>query len=351
VADISNPVALYDQVTTTWEKVRANVLSHLIAVAWLWFIGFSPRSAALHAFVSSAEGETLRSAFHDEGFFAFLTICLTLLIAIYGVVLNEVGQILLRIILVFSPTNWMLIGTKLVPSQALFKVAATLEGDVRQSQELEPRIVELITTYSLSRVAEWKEAMSVNSKMQGDAVTHLRNATVFLVLWAVAPTLIRASRLEGVSVNPMYLRGLLGFAIYFLVSRARLIRALELTIAQSTLVAASFVTKDPEFSDCLKAARSNPEPYAELVDRYLAQDLPSFRGFLRARFRQIFHKETRIPSMLMKFRHFGWDRKANLNYEDSTWLPKYLAWRLVELWDRLRIMVRSFLVSLGLMNP
>jgi hypothetical protein len=126
---------------------------------------------------------------------------------------------------------------------------------------------------------------------------------------------------------------------------------------------ATLIEKDNFYKDRLIAARSTPEPYWELVYRYLREEredpTPSLVAYFvallsrhRAKFNQVLtndrKKRGHVREPFQDIRRFGWDEEVNRNYKDPIWLLRYAGWRALRTVDMIWALVRSILMTLGL---
>src|SRR6516165_2852938 len=91
-----NVIALYDQFTTTWEKVRANITSHVIAAGLLWFVGFSPALPQVNFYngLVKLQDSTLFPMIKGVGVLALVSLFLAFAIGTYSILLSGIGRIL-----------------------------------------------------------------------------------------------------------------------------------------------------------------------------------------------------------------------------------------------------------------
>jgi hypothetical protein len=242
---------------------------------------------------------------------------------------------------------------KLIPATALFNIAATLKGGTYQPRELESQIGTLFTTYALIRSDEIKSSLQSQNELQQDRITHLGNALVFVVAWIFIPWLLPAGNPLAIAIKDVFWAGLRGLLIYVAIARARLLFALRLSLVLFVQIIAALVQKDPFYEDKLAMARSNPEPYRQLVELYLAEPEADRTPSLTAYLRSIFTRKKTEPSNVVYYtlfsniRQFGWDQVENRNYKDSRWLIKYLAWRALQFLDQIGAMFKIILTILG----
>lgn len=357
-----NVIEIYDQFTTTWEQIRANILSHAIAAGLLWFVGFAPSLPDIGlADLAAVQAHPIYPMIKGVGFLALVSFGLALAIGVYAIVLREVGRILLSAVMIFIPPALSLSRSrKFVPRDALFNIAATLEGGTHQARDLESRMFELLATYSVSRPEETQSLLIGHEEMQHDANTHLRNAAVFVLAWISAPWIFAEGSAFVLSIEASFWSGLLVLMCYLLIARARLLFGLQFATVWSAKAVATLVQRDELFADRLTTARLNPEPYWRLVDLYLGEERddsnPSLLDYLKSRVGKqaadadpdSIERPGRLQTAFRDLRRFGWDEEVNRDYEDRVWLLRYAGWRTVRILNALWNLAKYVLAVLGL---
>jgi hypothetical protein len=346
-----NPLQLYDQFATTWERVRANIFSHAIGAGLLWFVGFVPPRPSIDAVQKVLHQNQVYQALGDAvGSNALLSVFITLMIALYVITLKEAGRILGSAALIILPSfSWLGLFEKALTPELLFYCAATLEPGTYKPLDLKWRISELVFEYSLGQPAAFKEILDRDQTRQQDAGTYFANATVFLVAWILSLRLLPTASPLALSIKSVYWSGLAALAFYFLITRARVFDASRSISIQLAQAASALIRNDSFYADRLAAARSNPKPYRELLDCFLElkeepDNKPSLKAYLKARLGLLQVKTDQgsnakisEDSSWMKFRLYA--RQAERpDYKDPHWLLKYGSWILI---FRLGVIIRG----------
>ncbi len=360
-----NVIDLYDKFTTTWEKIRASLLSHAIVIGGLWFIGFAPPLPEFSVDdLAALQSQPVYQMVEGVGLVALLSLALALLICAYAVLLRELGGLLIAgVVLLFPPVISLSGSRRMIPREALFTIAGTLEGGTYEARDLEQQINKLVSVYALSRPEELRELLGSQKDIQRDASTHLRNATVFTVAWLTASWWLAEGSPLLLAIDDVFWSGLGVLVLYMILARARLVFGFRLVLALSAQAVASLAGKDEAYRDRLKAARSNPGPYMRLVHSFLEEEREDRAPSLSAYFRYLLdlpapgpkgdrgaevRKEGPLRSAYRELRSFGWDSDFNRDYEDPCWLVRYAAWRVSRFLDAIWNLVRGVLMMLGL---
>jgi len=355
---MNNILESYNQLTTTWERIRANLLSHVIVGALLWVIGFAPPSPNITLQDLIVEpGTPLYPVMQNVGVFVWGLICLALVFAAYVIALVEIGHLLSSLFTLFLPTSLIDARLKLMPERALLNIAATLEGGVYQPYDLGRRLSELLTYYWFSNFDEWQKQASGNVT-QRDTKTYFQNALIFVIAWILLTIFLPKDSNLGFSIRTVFWRGLFVLGLYLVLSRALLIGALQVMLVRAVHTVSALVENDALYTDRLTAARSNPGPYRELVERYrrdAADTEPSLFAYFRAHLKRLFaHRGRGRPdkqTLIEGLRHFGFDPELNRDYRRPDWLVRYAGWRVVDAFGRLLTQAEVYLVALGLRKP
>lgn len=346
-----NPLQLYDQFTTTWERVRANIFSHAIGAGLLWFVGFRATLPSIDAVQKVLhQNQVYQGLDYAVCSIALFSVFITLMIALYVIALKEAGKILVRAALTILPSFAALgLFEKELTPELLFYCAATLEPGTYEPMDLKWRISKLVFEYALAQPAAFKEILNLDQTRQQDAGTYFANATVFLVAWILSLRLLATASPLALSIKPVYWSGLAALALYFLITRARAfdaLRSMNILLAQA---AGALVRNDSFYADRLAAARSNPKPYLELVDCFLeleegSDNKPSLKAYLKAHLGLLQVKEDQISnakisegSKWMKFRRYA-RRVEELDYKNPSWLLRCGCWILIL---RLGVIIRG----------
>jgi hypothetical protein len=349
---------LYDQFTTAWARIRAYLTSHLIAAGLLWLIGFKPPLPAismndLQEWVTNP----LSGWFQGVGFLAILTFGVALLVCLYAIALNAIGNLLVGASDMLFPPNLELEDTRrLAPRDALFTIAATLDGGIYQASDLGKRFSALLASYPMKQPEAFQNATVDKSTLKRDATTYFRNALVFLLAWCLIPLLFDGPVAEA--VKSVFWRGLFVLLIYVLMARARFLFALRVTIASLYSTVAALVFRDEAYAGHLATARAYPAPYWQLVDAFREQETrrrtPSVRDYVRAVIglkqegdEPPAHRESRLD----RWYRFGSNEEDNRDYRDRRWPIRYLKWRIAGLVRGLGKAVRFVLTTFGLRAP
>jgi hypothetical protein len=360
-----NVVELYNQFTTTWEKIRANITSHVIAAGLLWLVGFSPPLPDINlADFAKLQAHPAYPIIQGVGFLALLSLGIAFAVGTYAIVLRGVGRLLTTVIMVLMPPVVSFSRSrKLIPRDVLFTIAATLDGGAYQASDLQAQMFKLLANYSATQPDELKKLSEGRAELQRDASTHFNNATAFLAAWIAARWLLPHDSPFALAVGEVFWRGVGVLFIYLLIARARLLFDVHFAVLWSVGAAAMLVQKDPVYKERLAAARKKPEPYNELVDCYLREEVndepPSLRAYLRALLarphagKKPIVQERRGPvrAAIEDLRRFGSDRKVNRDYKNPAWLARYAGWRAVRLLDLMAALFKAILLNLGLWRP
>jgi hypothetical protein len=345
---------LYDQFTTGWARIRAHITSHLIAAALLWLIGFQVSLPVITtADLQHLAGHPLYGWFQSVGFVALVSFSIAILVALYAIALNGVGNLLFAGYNMLFPPQLALDDTRrLAPRDALFTIAATLDKGGREPRDLARRFAELQTAYPISDPEGFKTATVDKSTLKRDATTQLRNALVFFFAWVFVPLAFPDSALAQ-AVKAVFWPGFFALLFYVLMARARLMFALRVTIASLYSTVAAMVLRDEEQAARLAAARADPGPVWQLVDAFQEEEChsrPSIRLYLRALSGRGAAARDRDAALGAWYR-FGSDAQANRNYRDPAWPVRYLKWRIAALVRAVGDIVRTVLTVFGLRAP
>jgi hypothetical protein len=349
---------LYDQFTTGWARIRAHITSHLIAAALLWLVGFTLTLPTItRADLQQLAGHPLYSWFQSIGFVALVSFSIALLVGLYAIALNGVGNLLFAGFTMLFPPHLALDDTRrLAPRDALFTIAATLDKGSREARDLASRFAELRTAYPIGDPDGFKNATVDKSTLQRDATTQLRNALVFLFAWCLVPSAF-PDHIIAHSVKAVFWPGFFALLFYVLMARARLMFALRVTIASLYSTVAAMVVRDEAHAARLAAARADPEPVWRVVDAFQQEECHSERPSVRRYFRAVTGRGTdgagarSGQGALGGWYRFGSDVKANRNYRDPAWLLRYVKWRIAALVQAVGHLVRVVLTVFGLRAP
>jgi hypothetical protein len=345
---------LYDQFTTGWARIRAHITSHLIAAALLWLIGFQLSLPVITtADLQHLAGHPLYGWFQSVGFVALVSFSIAILVALYAIALNGIGNLLFAGFNMLFPPQLGLDDTRrLAPRDALFTIAATLEKGRNEPRDLARRFAELQTAYPISDPEGYKTATVDKSTLKRDATTQLRNALVFFFAWWLVPLAFPGSA-AAQAVQAVFWPGFLALLFYVLMARARLMFALRVTIASLYSTVAAMVLRDESQAARLAAARADPGPVWQLVDAFQEEEChtrPSIRLYLRALAGREAVRSGRDAPLGAWYR-FGSDAQANRNYRDPAWPVRYAKWRIAALVRAVGDMVRTVLTVFGLRAP
>jgi hypothetical protein len=345
---------LYDQFTTGWARIRAHITSHLIAAALLWLIGFQVKLPVITtADLQHLAGHPLYGWFQSVGFVALVSFSIAILVALYAIALNGVGNLLFAGYNMLFPPQLGLDDTRrLAPRDALFTIAATLEKGRGEPRDLARRFAELQTAYPISDPEGYKNATVDKSTLKRDSTTQLRNALVFFFAWWLIPLAFPDSAVAH-AAKAVFWPGFLALLVYVLMARARLMFALRVTIASLYSTVAAMVLRDDSQAARLAAARADPAPVWILVDAFQEEEChsrPSIRLYLRALSgRGAATRDRGGP--LGAWYQFGSDQQANRNYRDPAWPIRYVKWRIAALVRATGDIVRTILTVFGLRAP
>jgi hypothetical protein len=348
---------LYDQFTTGWARIRAHITSHLIAAALLWLIGFKLTLPTITtADLQQLAAHPLYGWFQSIGFVALVSFSIALLVGLYAIALNGIGNLLFAGFNMLFPPQLALDDTRrLAPRDALFTIAATLDEGQREPHDLARRFSELQTAYPISDPDGYKTATVDKSTLQRDATTQLRNALVFFFAWWLVP-LAFPRHPVALAINDVFWPGFLVLLAYVLMARARLMFALRVTIASLYSTVAAMVLRDESQAARLAAARAEPAPIRQLVDSFQQEECdsgrPSIQRYLRALTgRGADGAGPKSGGILDGWYRFGGDEKANRDYRDPAWPFRYMKWRIAALARAVGDMLRVVLTVVGLRRP
>ena len=359
-----NVVALYNQVTTTWDRLRASILSHLFAAFLLWLVGFRlPLPDLGLSDINVLVQHPLYEHLKGIGLLALVSLCIAFAAGAYALLLRETGRIILFVLLlVFPPDLRIERIRRRTPRNGLFVIAATLDPGEYRANDLGSRLDELMGEFALAKPEEFKSLADKPSEIQKNATTHLQNASVFLFAWVLAGILLPADNPFGQSVDTVFWPGFGVLLAYLLVSFRRFVVGLELTLLQLTRITARLVTLDPEYSERLRTARRAPDPYFALVDAYRRSEPRDDQASSRPSLKSWFlwqidsdkrskggHQDSAKPETFTgRVRHFGWDESVHGDFEDPLWLVCYALWRLRRVYYRCKGLALALLQVLGL---
>lgn len=348
---------LYDQFTTGWARIRAHITSHLIAAGLLWLVGFSLTLPTItRADLQQLAAHPLYSWFQSVGFVALVSFSIALLVGLYAIALNGVGNLLFSGFTMLFPPHLALDDTRrLAPRDALFTIAATLDKGSRAPRDLASRFAELGTAYPISDPDGFKTATVDKSTLSRDATTQLRNALVFFFAWWLVPLAFPKHPI-ALAVSAVFWPGFFVLLVYVLMARARLMFALRVTIASLYSTVAAMIVRDESHAARLAAARADPEPVWQAVDAFQQEECysgrPSFRRYLRALTgRGTDGAGPGRDAPLGGWYRFGSDERANRNYRDPAWPIRYVKWRIAALIRAVGHMLRVVLTVFGLRAP
>ncbi|MEA3012645.1 MAG: hypothetical protein QOD42_1190 [Sphingomonadales bacterium] len=345
---------LYDQFTTGWARIRAHITSHLIAAALLWLIGFQLTLPTITtADLQHLAAHPLYGWFQSVGFVALVSFSIAILVALYAIALNAVGNLLLAGYNMLFPPQLGLDDTRrLAPRDALFTIAATLDEGRSEPRDLARHFAELQTAYPISDPEGYRNATVDKSTLKRDSTTQLRNALVFFFAWWLIPLAFPGSGIAH-AVKAVFWPGLFALLFYVLMARARLMFALRVTIASLYSTVAAMVLRDESQAARLAAARADPAQVWILVDAFQEEEChskPSIRLYLRALSGRGAATRDRDAPLGAWYR-FGSDEQANRNYRDPAWPVRYLKWRIAALVRAVGDIVRTILTVFGLRAP
>jgi hypothetical protein len=349
---------LYDQFTTGWARIRAHITSHLIAAALLWLIGFKLTLPTITtADLQQLAAHPLYGWFQSIGFVALVSFSIALLVGLYAIALNGVGNLLFAGFNMLFPPHFGLDDTRrLAPRDALFTIAATLDKGSREPRDLARRFAELQTAYPIGDPDGYKNATVDKSTLKRDATTQLRNALVFFFAWWLIPLAFPDHNIAQ-AVKAVFWPGFFALFLYVLMARARLMFALRVTIASIYSTVAAMVLRDESHAARLAAAHAAPAPIWQLVDAFQQEEChsgrPSIRRYLRALTGRGADGAARRDrdSPLGAWYRFGGDEQANRNYRDPAWPVRYVKWRIAALIRAAGDIVRTVLIVFGLRAP
>jgi hypothetical protein len=352
----------YDKLTTTWQRIRADIVSHALAALLLWLIGFDPPlpEADLADF-GALQSHPIFPAIQGVGLVALASLALAFGLAVYAVFLREAGRLPVSLLMLLFPPQLSLGRVRsIIPRSALARIAGTLDPHERDPSAVERRLGELMARYSTNQPDEMRRLLESHEETKRDALTYFGNSAAFLVIWILAPLLLPEDSRWAMAISDVFWPGVLALGLYVLLARARLVLQLRLTLALSAMAVATLIEKDEEFAARLAEARADPEAVNELVDRYRRdgareESEPSLRAYLIARFgrkaRAAMARRRERPGPMRRaiddLRRFG--RAADqADYADPNWVFKYLGWCGVRCLDRLHNAGKAMLQALGL---
>lgn len=341
---------LYDSLTTSWGRFRAHIISHaMIVAALIWLIGFKAPLTGLRFVDPRAIAGPATPLLENVGLLALLTFGAALILGAYAVMLEEAGNLLLRLLYrIFPPQADMSGWERSVASDSWFTIAATLPGGRYQPRDLPGHASRLLSYYMRKDQEAFRLAGDRESWRQRDATTHLRNALVFIAVWSLAPLLLPGHPLT-LEIVRLFGPGLVLLGGYALVSHARVASAQLYYWPGVHETLATLIARDPDHSDRLAAAHSNPHPYLELVsqlrERGVEPRKPSLPKYLRYRLNlpvEIDLRRTPSLNPLREWLRFGQDSGRHEAYDDPEWLLRYARWRLAVAADSIERALRSF---------
>lgn len=342
---------LYDSLTTSWSRFRAHIISHAFVVAGLiWLIGFKVPLAELRIDDARILAGPATPLLENVGLLALLTFGAALVLGVYAVILEEAGNILLRLLnWIFPPQADMAGWERSVAFESWFTIAATLPGGKYQARYLPTHASRLLLFYMRRDQEAFRLAADRDSWRQRDATTHLRNALVFIAAWSLAPLFLPRHPLT-LEIVRLFGPGLLLLGGYALVSHARVASAQRGYWPGVHDTLATLIAKDPDHSTRLAAAHSNPHPYTKLafglIEGGAEPRKPSLARYLRYRLDlpvEIDLKRSPSLNPLKEWLRFGRESSLHEAYEKPEWLRHYARWRLAEAVDSIERALRSFL--------
>lgn len=341
---------LYDSLTTSWTRFRAHIISHAFVVAGLiWLIGFRPPLTGLRFVDFQTLAVPATPLLQNVGLLALLTFGAALILGMYAVLLEEAGNILIRLLYrIFPPQADMAGWERSVASDSWFAIAATLPGGRYRPSDLPGHASRMLAYYMRKDREAFRLAADRESWRQRDATTHLRNALVFIAAWSLAPLLVPRHPLT-LEIVRLFGPGLVLLGGYALVSHARVASAQRYYRSAAHDTLATLIATDPDHSKRLAAAHSNPRPYWELVSQLreggAERRKPSLARFFRHRLNlpvEIDLRRTPSLNPLSEWRRFGDEASLYEAYDDPRWLQHYARWRLAEAADSIERALRTF---------
>ena len=353
---------LYSSLHTTWDKVRVDIISHVVLFLAFLIAGVTRPSVVLPAFdVSALSNHPVYKLAKDTNALVLIPVVLLLAALAYGLVMRALGQSLsAAIVATIQPKAGDPFLASPVGVAELVTIASLLDRTDFDAQELATAASNVMVRYAARQDADLKH-FQLGSQNK-DAALYVGYAIVFVIGWCALFWWLPSDSAWRIQ-NARAFWPVLILLLLFMLRNAMLTREfLLLTPAALVAFVAYKVRADPELSSTLAAATPR---LAEIEARVESLRLEAFRraaapslvGYVRARLQPDAPAETTLPASARPWVRQIYDEgrlfsesEAKTKYSDPDWLEsfaKYAFYRVAQSLGRLLTLILGLLLRLA----